>query len=43
MKFIKRREELKYYNLLDSLRHINKESVVLDLGVNIGNVTSYLC
>ena len=35
-------QEEKYYNLLGNLRHINKESVVLDLGANIGDVTSYL-
>ena len=39
---MKTNEESKYYNLLDNLRHINKESVVLDLGANIGDVTSYL-
>lgn len=42
MKFMKKSEEVKYYNLLGNLRHINKESVVLDLGANIGDVTSYL-
>jgi 16S rRNA A1518/A1519 N6-dimethyltransferase RsmA/KsgA/DIM1 with predicted DNA glycosylase/AP lyase activity len=39
---MKRSEEVKHYNLLGNLRHINKESVVLDLGANIGDVTSYL-
>ena len=34
---MKRSEEVKYYNLLGNLRHINKESVVLDLGANIVN------
>ena len=42
MKFMKTNEENKYYNLLGNLKHINKESVVLDLGANIGDVTNYL-
>ena len=42
MKFMKRSEDVKHYNLLGNLRHINKESVVLDLGANIGDVTNYL-
>ena len=39
---MKTSEEDKYYNLLGNLKHINKESVVLDLGANIGDVTNYL-
>jgi hypothetical protein len=35
-------EEVKYYKLLGSLTHMNKESVVLDLDANIGDVTNHL-
>ena len=39
---MKTSEQAKYYNLLGDLRHIDKDSVVLDLGANIGDVTNYL-
>ena len=39
---MKTNDEIKYYNLLGSLKHINKDSVVLDFGANIGDVTNYI-
>jgi FkbM family methyltransferase len=35
-------DDIKYYNLLGDLKHINKDSIVLDIGANIGDVTNYL-
>jgi len=37
---MKTSEEVKYYKLLGSLRNIDKKSVVLDFGANIGDVTN---
>ena len=35
-------EEEKYYKLLGGLKHINKDSIVIDLGANVGEVTNYI-
>ena len=35
-------EEEKYYKLLGELKHINKDSIVIDLGANVGEVTNYI-
>lgn len=32
----------KYFNLLNNLKHINKNSLVIDIGANIGDVTNFL-
>ena len=35
-------DESKYYKLLSSLKHIDKDSLVIDIGANIGDVTNFL-
>ena len=31
-----------YYSILSNLKNINKNSIILDIGANIGNVTDFL-
>jgi FkbM family methyltransferase len=42
MLIIVHKYDLKYYDLLSGLKHINQNSLVLDIGANIGDVSNFL-